>query len=64
VAGTLALPVILAVRRLARTGPAGAPLGLGARVPFGPMLAVGGALYFLFLHGPVDAWFDRFLPLF
>jgi leader peptidase (prepilin peptidase)/N-methyltransferase len=40
------------------------PLGFGARVPFGPMLAAGGALYFLALHGPVDAWFARFTALF
>jgi leader peptidase (prepilin peptidase) / N-methyltransferase len=41
-----------------------APLGIGARVPFGPMLAAGGALYFLALHGPVDAWFAKFTALF
>jgi len=40
------------------------PLTIGARVPFGPMLAAGGALYFLALHGPVDAWFAKFLALF
>jgi hypothetical protein len=33
-------------------------------VPFGPMLAAGGALYFLALHGPVDAWFAKFTELF
>ena len=64
VVGTLALPLILAGRRLARPAVTPAPLALGARVPFGPMLAVAGALYILVLHGPVDAWFDRFLPLF
>jgi leader peptidase (prepilin peptidase)/N-methyltransferase len=26
-------------------------------VPFGPMLAIAGAVYFLFLRGWVDAWF-------
>ena len=41
-----------------------APLSIGARVPFGPMLAAGGALYFLALHGPVDAWFAKFTELF
>jgi hypothetical protein len=28
-------------------------------VPFGPMLAVAGALYFLFLRAWVDAWLDQ-----
>ena len=27
-----------------------APLGFGVHVPFGPMLAIAGALHFLFLH--------------
>jgi leader peptidase (prepilin peptidase) / N-methyltransferase len=36
-----------------------ADLGLGVHVPFGPMLAIAGGLYFLFLHGPVDAWFAQ-----
>jgi leader peptidase (prepilin peptidase) / N-methyltransferase len=46
---------------------AGSPtpsLGIGARVPFGPMLAAGGAVYFLALRGPVDAWFASFTGLF
>ena len=34
-----------------------APLAFGAQVPFGPMLAIAGALHFLFLRGPVAAWF-------
>jgi leader peptidase (prepilin peptidase)/N-methyltransferase len=34
-----------------------APLGFGAQVPFGPMLAVAAAAYFLFFRGPVTAWF-------
>jgi len=34
-----------------------APLAFGAHVPFGPMLAVAGALHFLFFRGPVAAWF-------
>jgi leader peptidase (prepilin peptidase)/N-methyltransferase len=39
----------------------GAPadMGLGVHVPFGPMLAVAGLVYFLFLRGPVDAWLDQ-----
>ena len=36
-----------------------ADIGLGVHVPFGPMLAIAGALYFLFLRGRVDAWFDQ-----
>ena len=36
-----------------------ADLGMGVHVPFGPMLAIAGALYFLFLRGWVDAWFDQ-----
>jgi leader peptidase (prepilin peptidase)/N-methyltransferase len=33
-----------------------APLGFGVHVPFGPMLAVAGALYFLVFHPWVTAW--------
>jgi len=42
--------------------PGGAPaeLGMSAHVPFGPMLAAGALLYFLWLHGWVDAWFANF----
>lgn len=34
-----------------------APLGFGMHVPFGPMLAIAGALYFLFFHAWIAAWF-------
>jgi leader peptidase (prepilin peptidase)/N-methyltransferase len=34
-----------------------APLGFGVHVPFGPMLAIAGALYFLFFHTWIAAWF-------
>jgi leader peptidase (prepilin peptidase)/N-methyltransferase len=34
-----------------------APLGFGAHVPFGPMLAIAGALHFLFFHAWIAAWF-------
>jgi leader peptidase (prepilin peptidase)/N-methyltransferase len=34
-----------------------APLGFGVHVPFGPMLAIAGALYFLFFSPWVTAWF-------
>lgn len=40
------------------------PLAFGAHVPFGPMLAVAGALHFLFLRGPVAAWFADVAILF
>jgi leader peptidase (prepilin peptidase)/N-methyltransferase len=45
--------------------PEGAPadMGLGVHVPFGPMLAVAGAAYFLFLRGWVDSWFDQLTAL-
>ena len=46
--------------------PEGGPaaLGFGAHVPFGPMLAIAGGLYFLFLRGWVDAWFEQVAVLF
>jgi leader peptidase (prepilin peptidase)/N-methyltransferase len=34
-----------------------APLGFGMHVPFGPMLAIAGLLYFLFFHPLVGAYF-------
>jgi leader peptidase (prepilin peptidase)/N-methyltransferase len=34
-----------------------APLGFGVHVPFGPMLAIAGALHFLFFHAWIAAWF-------
>ncbi len=34
-----------------------AALGFGAHVPFGPMLAIAGAVHFLFLREFVAAWF-------
>jgi leader peptidase (prepilin peptidase)/N-methyltransferase len=40
-----------------------ASMGLGVHVPFGPMLAIAGALYFLFLRGRVDAWFSQLTAL-
>jgi leader peptidase (prepilin peptidase) / N-methyltransferase len=40
-----------------------ADLGLGVHVPFGPMLAIAGAVYFLFLRGWVDAWFSQLTEL-
>jgi leader peptidase (prepilin peptidase) / N-methyltransferase len=40
-----------------------ADLGLGVHVPFGPMLAIAGAVYFLFLRGWVDAWFAQLTDL-
>jgi leader peptidase (prepilin peptidase) / N-methyltransferase len=67
VVGTVWLALALVGRRVVRR-PAAATgedsLSFGSRLPFGPMLAVAGALYFLVLRGPVDAWFDRFTLLF
>jgi leader peptidase (prepilin peptidase)/N-methyltransferase len=40
------------------------PLAFGAQVPFGPMLAIAGALYFLFFRAPVAAWFAEVAVLF
>lgn len=37
-----------------------AEIGLGVHVPFGPMLAIAAAIYFLFAH----TWFDRYLSEF
>lgn len=41
-----------------------APLGFGAQIPFGPMLAAAAALYFLGARPWVSAWFDTLNPLF
>lgn len=39
-------------------------LGFGMHVPFGPMLAIAGAAYFLAFQPRVDAWFETFNLLF
>jgi leader peptidase (prepilin peptidase)/N-methyltransferase len=68
--GTLWIALALAWQKVSGRPGAGAPraetpegepaeMGLGVHVPFGPMLAVAGAIYFLFLRGPVDAWFGQ-----
>lgn len=46
--------------------PEGEPvaLGFGAHVPFGPMLAIAAALYFLFFRSWVGAWFADVAVLF
>jgi leader peptidase (prepilin peptidase)/N-methyltransferase len=41
-----------------------APLGFGVHVPFGPMLAIAGGFYFLFLRAPVAAWIAQFAEIF
>ncbi|HWZ95903.1 MAG TPA: prepilin peptidase [Opitutaceae bacterium] len=41
-----------------------AALGFGVHVPFGPMLAIAAALYFLWLHPWVDAYFTTAGALF
>ena len=40
-----------------------APLGFGMHVPFGPMLAIAGLLYFLFFHRWVAAYFSTLSEL-
>ncbi len=40
-----------------------ASLGFGVHVPFGPMLAIAAALYFLWLHPWVDAYFAEISAL-
>lgn len=40
-----------------------APLAFGAHVPFGPMLAIAGAMYFLFFERWVSVWFSQFSEL-
>lgn len=62
VIGTLGLVVLLVARPLFRVrkpeGPEGEKdVALGRMVPFGPMLALGGLAYFLFLFPWVDAYF-------
>jgi leader peptidase (prepilin peptidase)/N-methyltransferase len=67
IVGTVWLALALAGRQVIRrpaTATEESSLTFGSRLPFGPMLAVAGALYFLVLRGPVDAWFDRFTLLF
>jgi leader peptidase (prepilin peptidase)/N-methyltransferase len=72
--GTLWLGAALAWQKM--TGKAGsaapraetadgkaADLGLGVHVPFGPMLAIAGALYFLVFRTWVDAWFAELTSL-
>jgi len=54
-------------RRLAPAEtPEGEPteLGLGVHVPFGPMLAMGAAVYFLVAHRWVDPYFAQLATLF
>ncbi len=40
-----------------------APIGFGVHVPFGPMLAAGGLLYFLGAHRWIDAYFASIAEL-
>lgn len=72
--GTLWIGTALVWQRISGKPGSGAPraetpdgkpadMGLGVHVPFGPMLAIAGALYFLFLRGWVDAWFEQLTAL-
>jgi leader peptidase (prepilin peptidase)/N-methyltransferase len=40
-----------------------APIAFGVQVPFGPMLAAGGLVYFLFVHRWIDAYFTSIAEL-
>lgn len=69
VIGTLGLLVVLLFRPFFRVkkpdGPEGEEdVALARMVPFGPMLAMGGLLYFLFLSPWVDAYFANAALLF
>ena len=69
-AGETSADVPAAVRRAATALPSetpegeAAPLGFGAQVPFGPMLAIAGAVYFLGARDFVLAWVADLAPLF
>jgi leader peptidase (prepilin peptidase)/N-methyltransferase len=39
-------------------------VGFGAHVPFGPMMAIAAALYFLVFRDAITAWFADIAPLF
>ncbi len=54
----------LAPRAETEEGVEAEELSFGVQVPFGPMLAVAGGLYFLFLRDWVDAYFANVTSLF
>jgi leader peptidase (prepilin peptidase)/N-methyltransferase len=62
VVGCVWIVLALLWKRLAGRGPGS--LGLGARVPFGPMLAVAAAIYFLGGDTWVAAYIDRLAVMF
>ncbi len=69
VLGTIGLGILLMVRPLFRVqkpkeAEGEEDVALGRMIPFGPMLALGGLVYFLFLHPWVDAYFDDAALLF
>ena len=70
VVGTLWLTLALVWRKFAgarssQESPDAPPAPIfGVHLPFGPMLAVAGCLYFLLLHRWVDPWFAQFADLF
>jgi leader peptidase (prepilin peptidase)/N-methyltransferase len=47
-----------------RAGFGAGALGFGMHVPFGPMLAIAGALYFLFFRDWIGQWFAQLAVLF
>lgn len=62
VASSAAVPAASADRAEAVAGLVGddgqPQLGMGVAIPFGPWLALGGLVYFLFMRGPTDAYLD------
>jgi leader peptidase (prepilin peptidase)/N-methyltransferase len=73
--GTVWIGLALAWKKLFGKAAAAAPraetpegqpaeIGLGVHVPFGPMLAIAGVLYFLALHPWVDAYVQQTATLF
>lgn len=50
VVGMIAIVALIAARRT---------VNLKERIPFGPMLAVAAAIYFLWLHTPIATWFAQ-----
>lgn len=39
------------------------PMGFGAHVPYGPMMAIAAAIYFLWLRDDINAWLGEFTTL-
>jgi leader peptidase (prepilin peptidase)/N-methyltransferase len=57
-------PAGLEPESIERAGFKDGTLSFGAHVPFGPMLAIAGALYFLWFREPMAAWLAEVAQLF